>query len=333
MKKSVCLSGTYATLFSIGMIPGIIRGRAERKGDKGNLNAIKWKNERNMKTKKSDRFPRQSQDQPGDQYKMNPEPETIRKDYKGSGKLKHKIALITGGDSGIGRSIAVHFAREGAAISIVYLKEDRDAEDTKEMVEKEGQRCLLIRGDLKDEGFCRACVSETVEELGGLNILVNNAAVQFPKKEVESITFAQIRETFETNIYPNFLVTKAALEHMKPHDVILSTTSITTYRGSPSLLDYSSTKGAIVGFTRSLSQMLAKKGIRVNGVAPGPIWTPLIPATFDEEKVAKFGHDTPMGRAGQPSEVAPAFVFLASEDSSYITGQIIHVNGGDFINT
>lgn len=286
-----------------------------------------------MDTQKPNKFPEQSQDQPGDQYKMDPQPEIIRKDYQGSGKLKNKIALITGGDSGIGRSVAVHFAREGADIVIVYLEEDKDAEETKTLVEKEDRRCLLIKGDLREESFCSSCVEKTVKEFGRINILVNNAGVQFPKKDLESISLPQIKETFETNIYPHFMVTKAALKYMKQQDVVLSTTSITTYRGSPALLDYSSTKGAIVGFTRSLSQMLAPKGIRVNGVAPGPIWTPLIPATFDKDKVAHFGQDTPMGRAGQPSEVAPAYVFLASADASYITGQVIHVNGGDFINT
>lgn len=253
-----------------------------------------------MDTQKPNKFPEQSQDQPGDQYKMDPQPEIIRKDYQGSGKLKNKIALITGGDSGIGRSVAVHFAREGADIVIVYLEEDKDAEETKSLVEKEDRRCLLIRGDLKEEDFCSSCVEETVKKFGHLNILVNNAGVQFPKKDLESISLSQIRETFETNIYPHFLVTKAALKHMKQKDVILSTTSITTYRGSPALLDYSSTKGAIVGFTRSLSQMLASKGIRVNGVAPGPIWTPLIPATFD--KVSDFGQKTLMGREGRATE-------------------------------
>jgi len=284
-----------------------------------------------MEHNKPSKFPEQSQQQPGDQYKMIPKPEIIRKKYQGSEKLKDKVALITGGDSGIGRSIAVHFAREGADIAIVYLEEDKDANETKRLIEKENRQCVLLRGDLKEESFCIHCVDVTIEKFSKINVLVNNAGVQFPKKNLKEISLQQITETFQTNIYPHFLVTRAALEYMGKGDVILSTTSITTYRGSPALLDYSSTKGAIAGFIRSLSLKLASRGIRVNGVAPGPIWTPLIPATFD--KVSDFGQDTPMGRAGQPSEVAPAYVFLASEDASYITGQIIHVNGGDFIHT
>ncbi len=274
-------------------------------------------------------FPAQKQSQPGDEHKMIPEPEVIRKDYKGSGKLKDKIALITGGDSGIGRSAAVHFAREGADVAIVYLNEDKDALDTKKMVEKEGQKCLLLNGNLKGEKFCKEIVSKTVKELGGLNILVNNAAVQFPKSEFKDITGKQVRETFETNIIPFFYVTREALKHLKKDDCIINTTSVTAYRGSEHLLDYSSTKGAIVSFTRSASAMLAEKGIRVNGVAPGPIWTPLIPSSFND--VTDFGQDVPLKRAGQPSEVGPAYVFLASKDASYITGQILHINGGELV--
>lgn len=278
---------------------------------------------------KPEKFPEQDQSLPGDQHKMRPEPEIIRKNYKGSGKLEGKSALITGGDSGIGRSVAVHFAREGANVAIVYLKEDKDAEDTKRLVEKEGRKCLIIEGDLKKEDFCKEVVNKCTSEFGALNILVNNAAVQFPKNEVEEISNEQVRETFETNIYPYFFIAKEALKHLKKGDCIINTTSVTAYRGSEHLLDYSSTKGAIVTFTRSLAKMLASKNIRVNGVAPGPIWTPLIPATFDEVK--EFGQDTPLGRAGQPSEVAPAYVFLAGEDSSYMTGQIIHINGGEVV--
>jgi len=278
---------------------------------------------------KPEKFPDQEQSQPGDEYKMQPEPEIIRKDYKGCDKLNGKIALITGGDSGIGRSVALHFAREGADVAIVYLEEDADAQKTKEMVEKENRKCLIIKGDLKDEKFCSGVVQKCIDEYGNLNILVNNAAVQFPKEEVNQITNEQIKETFETNVYPYFFIAKEALKFLKENDCIINTTSVTAYRGSEHLLDYSSTKGAIVSFTRSLSKMLAKKKIRVNGVAPGPIWTPLIPSTFDD--VTDFGQDTPMGCAGQPSEVGPAYVFLASKDSSYITGQIIHVNGGEII--
>ncbi|KGO94327.1 SDR family oxidoreductase [Flavobacterium subsaxonicum] len=269
------------------------------------------------------------QSQPGDEYKMNPEPEIIRAGYKGSDKLKGKIALITGGDSGIGRSAAVHFAREGAHVAIVYYDEHKDAEATKALVEKEGQKCLLISGDLKDEAFCQSAVAQTVKELGRLNILVNNAAVQFPQTDFKDITGSQVRETFETNILPFFYVTREALKHLQKGDSIINTTSVTAYRGSEHLIDYSSTKGAIVSFTRSTSAMLAEKGIRVNGVAPGPIWTPLIPSSFRPEDVAKFGQDVPLKRPGQPSEVGPAYVFLASEDASYITGQVLHVNGGE----
>jgi NAD(P)-dependent dehydrogenase (short-subunit alcohol dehydrogenase family) len=256
-------------------------------------------------------------------------PEVIRKDYRGSGKLKHKTALITGGDSGIGRSVAVHFAREGADVVIVYHKNDDDAKETQHMVEAEGSQCLLLKGDLKKDSFCEEIVSKTKTKFGSLNILVNNAAMQFPDETVEEISTAQVKKTFETNIYPFFFVAQEALKIMKKGDCIVNTTSVTAYRGSKHLLDYSSTKGAIVTFTRSLSAMLVDKGIRVNGVAPGPIWTPLIPATFKPSEVKNFGKDTPMKRAGQPSEVAPAYVFLASDDASYMTGQIIHVNGGE----
>lgn len=280
---------------------------------------------------KPSHFPEQSQSQPGDEYKMHPEPEIIRKSYKGSEKLKGKIALITGGDSGIGRSVAVHFAKEGADIAVVYLEEDKDAKATQKMVEDEGRKCLLISGDIRNQNFCNEVVETCVSKYGKLNILINNAGMQFPKDSLEEISGDQLRKTFETNIFPDFYITKAALNHLEEGDVIINTASVTAYRGSPHLIDYSSTKGAIVSFTRSLAKNLAKKKIRVNGVAPGPIWTPLIPATFDDVK--DFGSDTPMGRAGQPSEVAPAYVFLASEDSSYITGQIIHVNGGDFISS
>lgn len=271
------------------------------------------------------------QSQPGDQYKMKKQPEIIKSSYKGSEKLKDKVALITGGDSGIGRSIAVHFAKEGANVAIVYLEENEDAHDTKQMVENEGQECFLIEGDLKDEAFCERIVESTVDHFGKLNIIINNAGVQFPQNDMENISVEQIEETFDTNVLPHLYVVKAALKHLHPGDCIINTSSITAYRGSEHLLDYSSTKGAIVSFTRSLAKNLAQKNIRVNGVAPGPIWTPLIPATFDN--LEDFGKDTPMGRPGQPSEVAPAYVFLASDESSYISGQFIHINGGEFVGT
>lgn len=280
---------------------------------------------------KPESFPEQTQSQPGYEYKMTPEPEIIREGYKGSDKLEDKKALITGGDSGIGRSVAVHFAREGADVAIAYYDEHKDALETKRLVEAEGRKCLLICGDLKDENFCKKVLSEALEFLGSLNILVNNAAVQFPQKKFEDITGEQVRETFETNIFPFFYLTREALKHLKEGDAIINTASVTAYRGSFHLIDYSSTKGAIVSFTRSTSAMLAEKGIRVNAVAPGPIWTPLIPSTFEPDEVAEFGQDTPMKRAGQPSEVGPAYVFLASNDASYITGQVIHINGGEIV--
>lgn len=273
--------------------------------------------------------PDQDQEQPGDEYKMHPEPEIIRDDYRGSDKLKGRTALITGGDSGIGRSAAVHFAREGADVAIVYLEEKEDALETKKLVEKEGRKCLIIAGDLKEEAFCREAVQKVISEFGKLDILVNNAAMQFPKGEVEEISSEQFKMTFSTNIYPYFYMVKAALEHLKEDSVIINTTSVTAYRGSSHLLDYSSTKGAIVSFTRSLSKMLVERKIRVNAVAPGPVWTPLIPSTFDD--VSEFGKKVPMGRPGQPSEIGPAYVFLAGRDSSYITGQVIHINGGEII--
>lgn len=279
--------------------------------------------------KKPDSFPAQKQSQPGKTGKMKPEPEIIRKGYNGSGKLEGKVALITGGDSGIGRSVAVHFAREGADVGIIYLEEDEDARITREMIEAEGSQCELFEGDLKEEKFCYDCVEKCYSTLGSLDIVVNNAAMQFPENSIEDISKAQLTKTFETNIYSYFYILKAAVKYLKEGASIINTTSITAYRGSGHLLDYASTKGAILAFTRSLSSMLVDKKIRVNAVAPGPIWTPLIPASFDD--VTKFGQDTPMGRAGQPSEVAPAYVFLASEDSSYITGQTIHVNGGVII--
>ncbi len=262
---------------------------------------------------------------------MHPKPEFIRKFYKGSEKLKGKVAVITGGDSGIGRAVAVHFAREGAMVAIIYLSEKTDAEDTQKLVEKEGSGCLLLKGDIRKEQFCKTAIQKTVDKYGQLDILVNNAAVQFPKEEVTDIKTADFLKTFETNVFGFFYCTQAALEHLPKGGCIVNTTSVTAFRGSDHLVDYSSTKAAILGLTRALANNLAKKGIRVNAVAPGPIWTPLIPATFDKKEVATFGKDTPMGRVGQPSEVAPAYVFLASEDASYITGQVIHINGGEIV--
>lgn len=276
-------------------------------------------------------FPPQEQQVPGHQNEMNPKPIIIRDSYKGAEKLKGKVALITGGDSGIGQSVAVHYAREGADVAIIYLSEDDDAQKTKKLVEAEGQKCLLIRGDLRDEKFCQQSVRQVVEELGKLSILVNNAAEQHPAKSIEQVDTELMRKTFETNIFSMFYMVQAASPHLNEGDAIINTTSVTAVRGMPVLLDYSSTKGAILAFTRSLAKNLAEHNIRVNCVAPGPIWTPLIPSTFDAEKVAEFGSETLFKRAGQPCEVAPAYVLLASEDGSFITGQVIHVNGGEWV--
>ncbi|MEJ4089085.1 SDR family oxidoreductase [Galbibacter orientalis] len=267
--------------------------------------------------------------QPGIQSKMKTKPVIIRENYIGSKKLKGKVALITGGDSGIGQSCAIHFAIEGAHIAIIYLNESEDAVDTKKQIEKEGAKCILIQGDIKDASFCRNAIQETVDKLGGINILVNNAAMQFQEDSLKDIDFENMKTTYETNVFPLFYLTKNALNYLNEGDTIINTTSITAYRGNPTLIDYSSSKGAILSFTRSLSTSLAKKGIRVNAVAPGPIWTPLIPATLNDYE--KFGQDTAIGRAGQPAELGPAYVFLASEDSSYMTGQTMHINGGTII--
>ncbi|MHA6248548.1 SDR family oxidoreductase [Pontibacter sp. CAU 1760] len=278
-------------------------------------------------------FPPQEMEQPGKEYKMNPEPEVIRENYKGSDKLKDKVALITGGDSGIGRSVAVHFAREGADIAIIYKNEDKDAEDTRKMIEKEGRKCILVAGDVGEEKFCREAVQKTVDELGKLDILVNNAGEQHAKEDIRDISAEQLQRTFATNIFSMFYFVQASLDHMKEGSTIINTTSVTAYHGNKLLLDYSSTKGAILTFTRTLAQMVADKGIRVNGVAPGPIWTPLIPASFSKEKVQEFGSKTLLKRAGQPSEVGPAYVYLASEDSAFTIGEIVHINGGEMVTT
>lgn len=276
-------------------------------------------------------FPPQQQQQPGLESKMTPEPQYIRDDYKGSDKLKDKVALITGGDSGIGRSVAVHFAREGANIAIAYFSEAEDAERTKELVENEGRKCLLLKGDLKKETFSRKIVEKTIKHFGHLNILVNNAAMQFPEQDFADLSTDHLKTTFNTNLFPYFFTTQEAMKQFRKGDCIINTTSVTAYRGSDHLVDYASSKGAIVALTRSLAAQYADKNIRINGVAPGPIWTPLIPATFSPKEVKEFGKDTPMKRAGQPCEVAPAYVYLASQDSSFMTGQVLHVNGGEAI--
>jgi NAD(P)-dependent dehydrogenase (short-subunit alcohol dehydrogenase family) len=278
-------------------------------------------------------MPPQHQDrQPGLESEMTPKPAAVDRKYKGSGKLQGKVAIITGGDSGIGRAAAVCYAIEGADVAIVYLDEHEDARETQRLIEAEGRKCLLISGDIGQEDFCREAVNETVGKLGKLDILVNNAAEQHPQKTIEDISQEQLEKTFRTNIFSMFYLTKAAVPHLKEGSAIINTTSITAYKGSPQLLDYSSTKGAIVAFTRSLSQNLIEKGIRVNGVAPGPIWTPLIPSTFDEKRTSEHGASAPMKRPGQPEELGPAYVFLASDDSSYMAGQILHINGGEVVN-
>jgi NAD(P)-dependent dehydrogenase (short-subunit alcohol dehydrogenase family) len=276
--------------------------------------------------------PAKQNKQPGIEAKMDPAPEYIKENYKAADKLRDKVALITGGDSGIGRAVSVHFAREGADIAIVYLDEDVDAEQTKKLVEAAGRQCLLIKGDVKKDTFCKKAIEKVVKKFGRLNILVNNAGMQFPQKDAKNITKQQLETTFQTNIFAYFYFAEAALEYLQPGDCIINTTSVTAYRSSPALIDYSSTKGAITTFTRSLATNLTEKQIRVNAVAPGPVWTPLIVSSFDTEKIKSFGSETAMKRAGQPSELGPAYVFLASDDASFITGQVIHVNGGEVVN-
>ncbi|MBB6637106.1 SDR family oxidoreductase [Cohnella thailandensis] len=276
-------------------------------------------------------YPAQHQDrQPGIESLMNPKPVFDNPNYRGSGKLKDKVAIVTGGDSGQGRAIAIAFAKEGADIVIVYLNEHSDANETKTMIEQRGRRCLSIAGDIGNESFCKQVIEQTVREYGTLDILVNNAAEQHVQNSLEKITSEQMEQTFRTNFYSIFYLTKAALPHLKPGSAIINAASLTAYEGNELLMDYSATKGAIVAFTRSLSKSLLNKGIRVNGVVPGTIWTPLIPASFPSDQVAQWGAQTPMKRAGQPFEVAPAYVYLASEDSSYVSGQLIHVTGGVF---
>lgn len=276
--------------------------------------------------------PQQSQSMPGLQVKMNPRPKTLKP--QPTQKLGGKVALITGGDSGIGRAVAVLFAQQGADVSISYLpEEEKDARQVQQIIEEEFERkCLLFPGDIRKSRFCEKIVNDTVKAFGKLDILVNNAATQTEQKSLLNITDEQLYETFETNILAMFRITRAALPHLKKGASIINTTSVTAYRGSSELIDYSSTKGAILTFTRSLAQNLAKKGIRVNGVAPGPIWTPLIAGSFKGKKVAEFGSDVPLGRAGEPAEVAPCYLFLASEEASYITGQVLHPNGGEIVN-
>jgi NAD(P)-dependent dehydrogenase (short-subunit alcohol dehydrogenase family) len=290
-------------------------------------------NEENIECKeKPKRFPPQHQEvQPGIEGIMQPRPMFDNPCYKGSGKLKDKVAIITGGDSGIGRAVAVAFAKEGADVVISYLNEHQDAEETKKYIEACGRKCLLIPGDISDENFCKSIIYKTMETFKKLDILVNNAAVQYTQTSIDLITSEQLETTFKVNLFSMFHLAKAALPHLRKGSTIINTASVTAYEGHKDLIDYSATKGAIVTFTRSLSLSLVGKGIRVNAVAPGPIWTPLIVSSFNAAKVPTFGSNTPMMIAGQPYELAPAYVYLASEDSSYVTGQVIHVNGGTMV--
>jgi NAD(P)-dependent dehydrogenase (short-subunit alcohol dehydrogenase family) len=284
-----------------------------------------------MRAAKKGQPPQKQKRQPGREHKMRPKPDYEPR-YPGSDRLKNKVAIVTGGDSGIGRAVAILFAREGARLVIVYKEEETDARATAGLIEDEGGGALLIRGDVGKKAFCESAIKKTIAKFGRLDVLVNNAAEQHESENLPEISEKQVAATFRTNIFGYIFMTQAALKHLKKGAAIVNTTSVTAYRGSPHLVDYASTKGAIVGFTRSLSGQLAEKGIRVNAVAPGPIWTPLIPATFDAKHVASFGKNVPLGRAGQPNEVAPAFLFLACDDSSYVTGQVMHPNGGEIIN-
>lgn len=274
-------------------------------------------------------FPAQHQEkQPGSQRQMNPKPVTDNPAYKGSGKLQGRVAVITGADSGIGQAVASAFAKEGADVVFAFLDEQEDADRTVRLVQEAGRRCVAVKCDLRQETGAQQVVEKAVAEFRRIDVLVNNIAVQFPQNDIEQITAEQLDNTFRTNIFSTFFMTKAALSHMKEGCSIISTASITAYAGSPMLIDYSATKGAIVSFTRSLALSLMPKGIRVNAVAPGPVWTPLIPSSFDEQRVANFGKDVPLGRAAQPFELAPAYVYLASDDSACVSGQVLHVNGG-----
>ncbi|WP_394218622.1 SDR family oxidoreductase [Halobacillus trueperi] len=286
-----------------------------------------------MSNQKKEIQPKQHQErQPGFEHEMKPLPEYVDSNYKGSEKLKGKVAVITGGDSGIGRAVSLYFAKEGADVAVLFLNEQDDAEKTKQLIEAEGRTCHLYNGDIGSAEFCEETVQRIKKDFGKIDVLVNNAAMQFPQKDLIDITNQQLEKTFRVNFFSYVYMAKTIIPHLQKGSTIINTSSVTAYEGNEQLIDYSSTKGAITTFTRSLAKSLVSKGIRVNGVAPGPIWTPLIPASFDKQKVAEFGSTNPMGRPGQPYELAPAYVYLASNDSSYVTGQMIHVNGGIPVN-
>jgi NAD(P)-dependent dehydrogenase (short-subunit alcohol dehydrogenase family) len=276
--------------------------------------------------------PPQRQRRPGLESKMRPRPASKMRDYRAAGRLEGQVALVTGGDSGIGRAVAIAFAKEGADVAIAYLDEHSDARETAKSIKQLDRRCVTLAADLSDVAECERVVEETVAELGRLDVLVNNAAMQVRQDRFEDITPDQLERTFRTNVFAMFHVTRQALTHMQRNGRIINTASVTAYRGSPHLIDYASTKGAIVAFTRSLALALVERGIRVNAVAPGPVWTPLIPSSFAPDEVSKFGGNVPLGRPAEPDEIAPCFVFLASDDSGFFVGQVLHPNGGEIVN-